>query len=159
MLSSIYGLMKSFDFRKYGVFCLTALLVTGGFFVSFGVVTAATLPAPTASLTVNGSHSATFIAGDTVAYAWASTNADKFTSSYASKCGNGAWIANSSKGTLNSVIAVAQTGCTYTITYTVTQSATGVKVSDVITLNVVAPALKTITISPLSTSLKCTLLM
>jgi len=90
---------------------------------------------PTASFTANGSHSITVNVGDSISYAWSSTNADKFSSTYTSdKCGSGAWSASSVSGATSGIIGSAQAGCTYTLVYNVTQSLTKAKASDTITI-------------------------
>ena len=58
-----------------------------------------TLVDPTASLTVNGSHSVIVYPGDSVSYVWSGSGADTFTSSFtsdSSNCSSGEnWVANS----------------------------------------------------------------
>ncbi len=98
---------------------------------------------PAVSLTVNGSHSVTVKPGDSVTYSWLNlfNKADKFSSNYttnASYCGSGPWVVNTSNGSGTYPILTWQVGCTYTITYTGTQSSTGIKASDTITVSVVS---------------------
>ena len=92
---------------------------------------------PTASFTANGSHSITVNVGDSISYAWSSTNADKFSSTYTSdKCGSGAWSASSVSGATSGIIGSAQAGCTYALTYNASQISTGAKASDAITIKI-----------------------
>ncbi|MDO8552367.1 MAG: peptidoglycan-binding domain-containing protein [bacterium] len=90
-----------------------------------------------ASLTVNGVHSLTAKVGDTANYAWESKNADSFDSSFTSdRCLNGSWKqfgGNSAKGTSSGQFVSQQVNCTYTITYTVRNSSTGISSSDSVT--------------------------
>jgi hypothetical protein len=104
------------------------------------------VPAPTVSLTANGSHSITVKTDDSITYTWkAFTGADRFSSSYASSpdspavCGSGTWIANSASGSGTYTALAWQEGCNVTVTYTATQSSTGIKASDTITVKFVSP--------------------
>lgn len=71
----------------------------------------------------------TFNVGDTYAYKWEGVNGTSAISSYISTkasggdCGSGAWVANTLNGTHpGSTLVEANRGCTYTITYRVTNS-------------------------------------
>ena len=108
------------------------------------LVKALALPAPTATLTANGSHSITVYPGDTVTYVWSSTNADKFSSNFTStptSCGSGAWNLTTANGTQSGPITSASIGCTYTMNYTAKQSATSASATDSITIIVKALSL------------------
>jgi hypothetical protein len=95
---------------------------------------------PTATLLENGSHNIIVNPGDQINFTWSSTNADKFSSNYTvtgQNCGAGTtWVANSASGSDSPVVSSAQDGCFYTINYYATQSSTGKKASDVITVKV-----------------------
>ncbi|MHB1118006.1 MAG: alpha/beta hydrolase family protein, partial [Minisyncoccota bacterium] len=81
-------------------------------------------PAPTAALTINGVTNGTFNVGDTVTFAWNSTNATSWNSTYtATGCTNTTlngtfpWSANSQSGGTTGIIDVSMAGCSYTMTY------------------------------------------
>ena len=125
----------------------TTTATTGNSTTTSTIFTQTSAPAstaPTATLTANGSHSITLSPGSPVSYVWASTNADKFSSTYSSTCGSGSWIASTASGSLNAVIASGQNGCTYTITYFATKSSTGVKASDTVTVKIGSPTSMTL---------------
>jgi hypothetical protein len=78
------------------------------------------------------SNDVTISAGETIDYAWASTNGLSYSSSYTNTCSPGsvgAWSANTANGNSSGVIAASQAGCTYVITYRVTGSG-GIAQSD-----------------------------
>ena len=112
---------------------------------AFPSIVSQTQSNPAVSLTVNGSHSATVKPGDSVTYSWSNAfnKADKFSSNWTASpasCGNSnTWIANTANGVGTYTIPASQVGCTYTITYTGTQSSTGIKASDTVIVSVVAP--------------------
>ncbi|KKW19626.1 MAG: RHS-related protein, partial [Parcubacteria group bacterium GW2011_GWA2_51_10] len=90
-------------------------------------VTASQSPIPTATLTINGKESDTVSVGSPFKYVWSSTNADHYTSSFTSTaCGSGdPWVATNASGVHEGIIDQAAAGCTYTVNYKATQSATG----------------------------------
>jgi hypothetical protein len=96
--------------------------------------------APTATFTIEGQHAYTYNTGETNHYAWSSTNADRFSSSYTATggtvCGGGPWVANTSSGISNTVISDAYAGCVWTVTYVATNSATGQSASDTVVVTV-----------------------
>lgn len=99
---------------------------------------------PTATFLIEGQHSYTYTVGQTNHYSWSSTNADLFSSSYTSTggsvCGSGAWVANSASGLSSTAITSYYLGCTWTVTYTATNSKTGQSASDTVVVKVVAPS-------------------
>jgi hypothetical protein len=101
--------------------------------------TAPAVCAPTATFTANGSQSISVIPGQTINYAWSSTNANSYTATYTNTCGiGGTWgAANGSAGGTNSAtVSSSQAGCTYVITYNATNSATGINASATVTVSV-----------------------
>ena len=96
-----------------------------------GASSTSTTSAPTAILTANGSQSPTVNVGETISYVWSSnvsnangTATSNYTSS-PSSCGSGAWSATTPNGNTSATVASSQAGCSYTITFTVTETATG----------------------------------
>ena len=93
----------------------------------------------TATLTVDGQSSHTYNVGDTIHYAWNSSNADTFSSTYTStNCGgiSGAWIANTANGTYDAPIPSSFAGCVITVTYKAKNSLVGTtSTSVVVTVN------------------------
>ncbi|HEY4516903.1 MAG TPA: hypothetical protein VJG64_03055 [Candidatus Paceibacterota bacterium] len=82
-------------------------------------------PPPTATLTSNGSTDLTVNVGDTLNHVWSSTGGSSYSSAYTgspSSCGSGTWITgNTASGSPpGAVVAAGSSGCTYTVTYTVT---------------------------------------
>lgn len=115
-------------------------IVTASQTQSQSQVQAASNP-PTATFTIEGAHSYTYTVGQTNHYAWSSTNADTYSSSYTatgpSACGtSGAWVANSSSGQSSTLMTSTYTGCTWTVTYTARNSQTGQSASDTVTVKV-----------------------
>lgn len=105
----------------------------------------APLPAPTASLTVEGAHSHTYTAGQKDNIVWSSTNADTFSSIVVTKCPNlgvnttTTWVSgNTANGSVSDQMLPSYVGCTWTITYKATNSKTGKYATDTITMNEVA---------------------
>ncbi|MDO8716392.1 MAG: CARDB domain-containing protein, partial [Dehalococcoidales bacterium] len=117
-------------------------------------------PAPTASLTVNGSHNVTLNVGDANTKTWSSTNGTAWSSTYSTtgSCPNagnsGPWVnGNTANGSVNNNAIAGNAGCTTTITYTVTNSTTGLSASDtiyVIIASAPAPDLTAGSVSPAS---------
>lgn len=83
---------------------------------------------PTASLTIDGAHSATLTPGQSNTKSWSSTGGTSWSSSYSfsGSCANagasGAWSANTSDGSVTNTANGGNDGCTAAITYTVTNS-------------------------------------
>ncbi len=98
-------------------------------------------PAPTATMTANGQADITVTPGTYVTYAWTSTGADTFHSTYSSSCGSGDWTSaagNSENGSGGGTVISAQVPCgTYTLTYFAGQSSTGAEASDTVHVTVV----------------------
>jgi len=98
----------------------------------------------TAQLTANGSDSLEMRAGDQIAYAWASANADVASSTVAISptadgCGNtdGPWVVSTLDGSLApQPLLACQSGFTYTLTFTVADSASGDHASSVLAIAV-----------------------
>jgi putative lipoic acid-binding regulatory protein len=111
------------------------------------------IPAPTASLTANGSNNITVNVGDSVGYVWSATNADSASSSVTMSpgvdtCGGtqgGAWAANNLSGGTSGIVQGCQSGITYTITYTAKQSSTGRTASSAVTIRVNAVPMPAVT--------------
>lgn len=84
---------------------------------------------PAAILTGNDKTALTVNVGDTINWAWSSTNGTSFSSTYmASGCktasANGShstWSANTSRGTESEVVAINQAGCTIVMNYTTSE--------------------------------------
>lgn len=81
-----------------------------------------TTPSPQAHISVGGSNNATAKVGDRVTYAWSAMDATSATSTYTaspSRCGaGGAWLANTTSGSLTSdPLPASYAGCTFTIKY------------------------------------------
>jgi peptidoglycan hydrolase-like protein with peptidoglycan-binding domain len=104
----------------------------------------ATSPAPTSSLTINGSHDVTLTAGQAHQKVWSSTGGTSWNSTYSfaqdknlgsaicSHLDSGSWNGsggNTASGFVNDIANQNNVGCTATIIYTVT-NAQGVSVSD-----------------------------
>ena len=132
--------------------------VNPGQLLTTGTLTIGTIvSAPTANLTANGQSEITVASlGDTINYAWSSTNGVSAMSSYtkdsADACvetpGTGPFTlnANTLNGTYNSgLVAPCRTGHTYTLTYTVT-GVNGQTASDSVIIHV--GSLSTISASP-----------
>ena len=103
------------------------------------VPTQPTQSSPTATLTINGRESDTISVGDPYQYSWSSTNADTFGSNYSATCTNGAawsdaWSADNAQGSASGTISPDAAGCTYTVNYKATQSATGKESSAQVTV-------------------------
>jgi len=99
------------------------------------------VPAPTATLTVEGQKSFIYNITDTTHYAWSSTNADTFTSSFSFPpssvvCASGAWSIGTAQGTKSNTITSDLASCVWTITYTAKNSKTGQSASDSVTVTV-----------------------
>lgn len=105
---------------------------------------------PTATLTANGSHGITVNVGDTINYAWTSSNANTWSSNasaFPASCpAQGPWVANSNAGSTSGTVIASQSGCVYTITYTATNTATGQTAQDTVSINI--NTANTITASP-----------
>ena len=85
-------------------------------------VAGAGVAAPTASLRVNNSTSVVVAAGDSLSYAWSSTNGVAYNSYYSSpSCGSGPWLADTANGFAGPYSA--QANCDYLVTYEVTGAA------------------------------------
>lgn len=93
-------------------------------------------PPPTAYLSANRSFDITVNVGDTINYLWFSGNADGAGSTYTSTCGSGPWVADNSLDITSAVVMPFQAGCSYIISYFVTQSSTGRTASAAITVRV-----------------------
>ena len=112
--------------------------------VTFQLTSPSTLP--TASLTVSSthdvtSHEITVNVGDTVKYAWSSTNASWFYSKFTSTtCGSGVDVMSSASGTYSWVTPQTSAGCAYTTTY-YANSNTGAVANDTVTIKVNKPVL------------------
>ena len=99
---------------------------------------------PTATLTANGQTALTAGVGDTITYAWSSTNADTGSSTVtmaptADRCGNhdGPWVVATPAGSVGpSPILACQTGTTYTLSFVATQADTGDAATAVVTISV-----------------------
>lgn len=120
-----------------------SLINTNGTSNSKPFTVTAPIATPTASLTANGSNNLTVIAGANITYSWTSTNAVKASSTYTAnlaRCGvGGAWLADTLNGSIPSApIPISYSGCIFTITYTVTNSA-GVSANSVLTVTISAP--------------------
>ncbi len=90
--------------------------------VPFTVISTPTTPPPQAHISVGGSNNATAKVGDKVTYAWSAMDATSATSTYTaspSRCGaGGAWLANTTSGSLTSdPLPASYAGCTFTIKY------------------------------------------
>ena len=99
---------------------------------------------PSATLTANDSTDLAAHVGDMIAYAWSSEHADTATSTVAiapthDNCVNmdGPWVIDTLQGTIDpSPLLACQSGFTYTLTFTVTQSSTGTTTSSLVTIAV-----------------------
>jgi hypothetical protein len=97
---------------------------------------------PTAQLTANGSAVLDAQVGDEIAYAWSSINADVASSTVAisptaDACGNsdGPWVVSTLDGSLApQPLLACQSGFTYTLTFTVQQSASGDQAESVLAI-------------------------
>ena len=91
---------------------------------------------PTATLTANGSSDITVNVGDTIRYAWSSTNGSSATSTVTDNgVGPYAWTTSSLSGSATGGIGSWQAGHTYVITYKVI-GASGATASASITVRV-----------------------
>ena len=119
--------------------------------------------APTASITINGSHNLTIPVGTPYTWNWSSTNGTSWSSSYTSndpaRCGSGTWVANNSSGSNSSTVTSALAGCQFTVNYTV--SGLGGTVTDTAYATIPAlppvPSTPTVSVSPSSAGLNQTL--
>src|SRR5579863_8040092 len=99
---------------------------------------------PTAQLTANGETMLAGHVGDSVSYAWTSTNADTAASTVemspaVDQCGNqdGPWVVSTTTGTVGPVdLLPCQAGTTYTLAFTATQSSTGDAATATLTISV-----------------------
>ncbi len=97
-----------------------------------------TIPAPTATFTLNGQTGTVNVrVGDVLNYVWSSTNASSGSSTYTSPtCGSGKWAASDTGNKWSPIVPSNNIGCSYTITYTVTQPSTGKTAKAVLVVNV-----------------------
>jgi hypothetical protein len=125
------------------------MMARGALFAAFalaGCARAVCDDCPTATLTANGATDVAATVGDSITYAWASTNADKGASAVvmaptADACGNhdGPWVVSTLAGSAGpDAILACQAGITYTLTYTVTQDDSGDTDTATVTLIVAA---------------------
>ncbi|MFZ2167885.1 MAG: peptidoglycan-binding protein [Minisyncoccia bacterium] len=114
--------------------------------VTYEVVTAV---APTATLTANGSSSATVNVGDALTWAWSSTHGSNYSSTYsASNCsasssntnGNVPWTVNTADGSSSGTVPSSWAGCTIVGNYTVAGDGGTTSVSATVQVNTQAPA-------------------
>lgn len=110
-------------------------------------------PAPTASLTINGSKNLTISVGTQYTWEWRSENGISWSSSYTSndpaRCGSGPWVANTERGSDSNRVTSALAGCVFTVNYTVsgrggTQTDTAIATVSALS----APAITSFTASP-----------
>jgi hypothetical protein len=95
---------------------------------------------PQAHISVGGSNTATVKVGDKVTYTWSAMDATSATSTYTaspSRCGvGGAWLANTTSGSLTSdPLPASYAGCTFTIKYT-SKNTAGTTAEDTLVLTI-----------------------